>query len=59
MSKYFKKILLRKFGSIKKLLPSLHSQNSNMSRLRLHIETVNRFSPMGYDSGCGACYAEE
>jgi len=30
-----------------------------MLRIQLHIETVNRFSPKGYDTGCGACYAEE
>jgi len=28
-----------------------------MQRLQLHIETSNRFSPMDYNTGCGALYA--
>jgi len=28
----------------------------NMLRAQKHIETVNRFSPMGDYPGCGACY---
>jgi len=30
-----------------------------MLRISLHIEAVNWFSPKGYDTNCGACYAVE
>jgi len=46
-------------GTSKKCFHLCERKNSNMSRIRLQIETVNWFSPKGYDTGCGACYAEE
>jgi hypothetical protein len=30
-----------------------------MSRIQLHIEGANWFSPKGYDTNAGACYAVE
>ncbi len=34
-------------------------KTTNMSRIQLHTEAMNWFSPKGYDTNCGACYAEE
>ncbi|HNN70048.1 MAG TPA: hypothetical protein PKG89_02345, partial [Ferruginibacter sp.] len=55
------KISSQKFGSIGKLFSSLHRKTNfkttNMLRIQLHTEAMNRFSPKGYDAGCGACYA--
>ncbi len=49
----------QKFGGIKKIVSSLHcktNNNSNMLQVKLHIETANRFSPMGdYCWISGAC----
>ena len=35
------------------------SQNKNMLRIQLHIESVNWFSPKGDYAGRGACSAAE
>jgi hypothetical protein len=41
------KNILQKFGTIKKIDSSLHSQIKIMQRILSHIETANRFSPKG------------
>ena len=46
------------FGGMKKINSSLHcktkNNNSNMLSAQKHIETKNWFSPIGYDTSCGA-----
>lgn len=34
-------------------------KQQTMSRIQLHIENANWFSPKGYDTNAGACYAVE
>jgi hypothetical protein len=55
LSKLFLKFLLKKFGAIKKIDSSLHCKTKNMQRILLHIESANKFSPVGDYTVCGAC----
>jgi len=43
----------------RKIISIFASQNKNMLRITLHIESVNWFSPKGDYSICGACMADE
>lgn len=45
------------FCGIRKIVSSLHRNKKIMQRKNAHIETVNGFSPLGLDRGCGACSA--
>jgi len=45
--KIYFKIIQQKFGTIEKINSSLQQQNKNMQYKLSHIETANRFSPMG------------
>ena len=52
--KFIKKI----FGTIKKIISSLCNKRKKlkqqMLRTQKHIEAKNWFSPIGYDTNCGA-----
>jgi len=43
----------------RKIISIFATQNKNMLRITLHIESVNWFSPKGDYTVCGACMADE
>jgi len=56
------KISLQKFGNNKKINTSLQCKTNfkqQMTRIQLHIELVNGFSPKGDYAVCGVCYTAE
>ena len=56
------KISLQKFGNNKKINTSLQRKQilkQQMTRIQLHIELVNGFSPKGDYTVCGLCYNAE